>query len=275
MIVEPGFFNHPKTLAFLSLIEDDLAPIYVIKLWEYCQIHRQWEFERMTPYMLKSITGFKNDAQKLYDAMLEAGFIRKNDREAIVVHNWDRHNAGLIASWHNGRKGGRPKKTQTKPNENPWDNPWDNPQVNPRDNPDKTHGVTHGVTDVDVDVDVDKDIDVGEATASLWAPAPARERARAPDAADGPPPLPRKSNSCDAEWLEELKSNPAYEGIDVDREFAKMATWCQTNGKKPSRRRFVNWLNRTEKPMTNASGLNGRHQPRHRGMDEAIHVKTL
>lgn len=53
----------------------------------------------------------------------------------------------------------------------------------------------------------------------------------------------------DAEFLESLKSSDAYAGIDVPKEFAKMSAWCQVNGKKPSRRRFVNWLNRCEKPL--------------------------
>ena len=53
----------------------------------------------------------------------------------------------------------------------------------------------------------------------------------------------------DAEWLATLSGNPAYEGIEVDREFGKMKAWCDANGKLPSRRRFVNWLNRCEKPL--------------------------
>lgn len=53
----------------------------------------------------------------------------------------------------------------------------------------------------------------------------------------------------DAEWIKTLKSNPAYAGIDVDREFSKMTAWCSVNGKEATRRRFVNWLNRAEKPL--------------------------
>jgi hypothetical protein len=53
----------------------------------------------------------------------------------------------------------------------------------------------------------------------------------------------------DSQWLESLKANPAYQGIDVDREYAKMITWCQTNKKQPNRRRFINWLNKCDRPM--------------------------
>ena len=54
---------------------------------------------------------------------------------------------------------------------------------------------------------------------------------------------------ADSDFIEELAKSPAYEGIDVRREFEKMKAWSMTNKKVPSRRRFVNWLNRVEKPM--------------------------
>jgi len=56
----------------------------------------------------------------------------------------------------------------------------------------------------------------------------------------------------DADWLESLKVDPAYVGIDVANEHAKAIRWCDTNRKQLSRRRFVNWLNRAERPMGGA-----------------------
>lgn len=53
----------------------------------------------------------------------------------------------------------------------------------------------------------------------------------------------------DEEYFEVLKSNPAYKDIDIDREKNKCEVWCLTANKIFSRRRFVNWLNRAEKPM--------------------------
>ncbi|HTD17860.1 MAG TPA: hypothetical protein VK673_21935 [Chthoniobacterales bacterium] len=44
--------------------------------------------------------------------------------------------------------------------------------------------------------------------------------------------------------IEELKTNPAYEGIDVNKEAWKFKQWCETNKKVASERRFVNWLNK-------------------------------
>jgi hypothetical protein len=57
----------------------------------------------------------------------------------------------------------------------------------------------------------------------------------------------RKPEPTDAEWMAEIRKT--YSWCDVDREHAKMVAWCQANRKTASRRRFVNWLNRVEKPM--------------------------
>lgn len=53
----------------------------------------------------------------------------------------------------------------------------------------------------------------------------------------------------DADWLKQLETKPAYQYIDVPREYSKMQEWCATNKKMPTRRRFVNWLNRIDKPL--------------------------
>ncbi len=65
------------------------------------------------------------------------------------------------------------------------------------------------------------------------------------------------SSTTDEDWLKSLEANEAYAGIDVRREFGKMTAWCQTNRKEATRRRFVNWLNRCDKPLVKG-GSNGR-----------------
>ena len=57
----------------------------------------------------------------------------------------------------------------------------------------------------------------------------------------------------DSEWVASLKSSPAYVGIDVEREHAKAAVWCENKRLPLSRSRFINWLNRAEKPITDVA----------------------
>jgi hypothetical protein len=63
------------------------------------------------------------------------------------------------------------------------------------------------------------------------------------------PPAPSAGKISDEEWLEGLKGNPAYQGMDIDRILGKCQAWCTANGKQFTRQRFVNWLNREERPI--------------------------
>jgi transcriptional regulator of met regulon len=51
------------------------------------------------------------------------------------------------------------------------------------------------------------------------------------------------------DWLKELEADKTYAGIDVRREYGKMLNWCKLRSKKPTQRRFVNWLNNAEKSL--------------------------
>lgn len=55
--------------------------------------------------------------------------------------------------------------------------------------------------------------------------------------------------TSDEDWMNSLRNKEAYQGVDLDRELGKCKTWCETNRKLFSRRRFVNWINRAERPI--------------------------
>ena len=91
------------------------------------------------------------------------------------------------------------------------------------------------------------------------------------DVADEPQPASKKKPLSDDDWLKALSSDQAYTGLDVPREHAKMVRWCETNGKQPSRKRLVNWLNRAERPMA----ANGHHKPESNMMQENLIAREL
>jgi len=78
---------------------------------------------------------------------------------------------------------------------------------------------------------------------------------------------PRTPKPTDAEWLAGLKTDPAFTGTDIDREFAKATRWCSEHNRKCSRQFFCNWLNRAERGIsakpTNSAGYE--HQKRIHG----------
>jgi hypothetical protein len=48
------------------------------------------------------------------------------------------------------------------------------------------------------------------------------------------------------EYLSDLQGK--YEWVDINREFTKARTWCETNGRVCSRAFFVNWINKISQP---------------------------
>lgn len=67
--------------------------------------------------------------------------------------------------------------------------------------------------------------------------------------------------ASDAEWLASLKENPAYDGLNIGVIYGKMQAWCGANKRQPTRRRFINWLNREEKPMPRAVQIPAINRP--------------
>ncbi|WP_063550073.1 hypothetical protein [Burkholderia territorii] len=146
MIVDPDFVDHWKTRMLVDLLgSDELAPVYLIRLWAHCQHRRAWVFDGVPPAALKAICRFSGDAERLDVAMRECRFIARDEYGALEVCGWDEYNAQLIANWKNGKKGGRPKKL-SEPHPKAEGQPVANHQI--------THGLqtgipseTHGVTD--------------------------------------------------------------------------------------------------------------------------------
>lgn len=71
----------------------------------------------------------------------------------------------------------------------------------------------------------------------------------------------------DESFLESLKKEPAYSGINIEVELGKMKTWCFANRKSPSPRRFVNWLNRAEPSVSPFPNSNGSAKDEFRNRD--------
>ncbi|WP_175865570.1 hypothetical protein [Burkholderia cepacia] len=137
MIVDPDFVDHWKTRMLVGLLGDDeMAPIYVIRLWAHCQRRHAWVFDSVTAAALKAICRFGGNAELLDKAMRECGFIGRSDGGALTVIGWDEYNAGLIASWENGKLGGRPKKQAAPPPD---------ADGKPSGNPSETRGLSDGI----------------------------------------------------------------------------------------------------------------------------------
>lgn len=118
MIVRPDFLDHWKTQLLVRLLDDPCAPIYVIRLWGYCQSSKTHGFLPGNPEAIAGIARYPKDAKTLLEALLQT-FVEPCEGGKYCCHDWEEVNSSLIASWENGEKGGRPpKKTHGKPTAN-------------------------------------------------------------------------------------------------------------------------------------------------------------
>jgi hypothetical protein len=60
----------------------------------------------------------------------------------------------------------------------------------------------------------------------------------------------KTSEIPDDEWMATIKANPEHEGKNIDAEFRRAHEWCLKNNRQNSRRFFINWLSKVEKPLT-------------------------
>lgn len=121
MIVDPDFFDHWRTRMVADMLKDQLAPVYIMRLWAHCQ-NRKGDVFDIPSAGLKALCQFSGAAQDLEDALIAAEYIAR-DGLTVTVTGWAEKNAALLAAWENGHKGGRPKKNQNTTDGLPTENP--------------------------------------------------------------------------------------------------------------------------------------------------------
>jgi hypothetical protein len=116
MIVDPDFLDHWRTRMLVNALSDEMAPLYVLRVWSHCQNRRSVSFEGMSAEGLKALCRYGGDARALETALINAEFVARK-ADTIEVCKWADHNAKLLANWENGRNGGRPPKPNGNPTE--------------------------------------------------------------------------------------------------------------------------------------------------------------
>lgn len=114
MIVDPDFLDHWRTRMLVDALGgDEMAPMYLMRLWAHCQVRRSDHFD-MPPAGLKAQCRYAGDADLFEKALADGNFIERHGSEVEVL-GWAEQNASLLAAWENGHKGGRPKKPKPNP----------------------------------------------------------------------------------------------------------------------------------------------------------------
>jgi hypothetical protein len=153
------------------------------------------------------------EANHLVEALTSAGLL-DHSNEGISPHNWD---SRQFISDDDPTAALRARRYRQKPN--------------------VTDTVTRDVTDASHPPETE------------YRAETETEQSRE-EASAAKPRSARRPTQCDEEFLAELQANPAYAMFDVRRLYQKMVVWCQNAGEQPTRGRFINWLNKEDRPMT-------------------------
>jgi len=235
--VYTNFYTHRKTLRLRASLGND-AYWVPPRLWSYAAENQpDGNFTDYSDSELASAIGYVGDASSMRQALLQAGFLNP-DRS---IHDWQTHN-----SFHQVFAERASKAAQVR---------WGKEKERTKEKEgDKEETEMRGD---------EPSIASSMLGASKVAGVAGKSTAKA---------VPTSSQQSDDLWLAELKEDKAYRGIDVDREHAKMIRWCTEHGKQPTRRRFVGWLNRADKPMSTGPSRTSPPLPQHKAAD---HTNTL
>ena len=73
MIVDPDFCDHWKVRMLVGLLDgDEVAPVYVLRLWAHCQNRRKASFENLPTEAIKALCRYNGDATR-FDLLESAG----------------------------------------------------------------------------------------------------------------------------------------------------------------------------------------------------------
>jgi hypothetical protein len=111
MIVEPDLTNHPKFIQLKSQV-GDVAMELLVRLWTHCQQNKRGQFWRgANSDYVEVVCAGRSRRGKLFTALRDCQWIHERP-DGIEVHDWDKHNASLIARW---KRDVKPAQTPTQP----------------------------------------------------------------------------------------------------------------------------------------------------------------
>lgn len=212
--VQTGFYTHRKTVKLRLRLGNDaywLPP----RLWAYAAENQpDGDMSAYSAEELAELVGYsstaKSNAQAMLQALKDSGFID----ESGFINDWAEYNGYHKMYSERAKKAALAMWAKRR---------------------EKEKSPTPPKEDIGQRTEESGDKQSTSNAPSIKAP-PARK-------------TPKATSLSDEEFLISLESNPTYEGLKVRQEYGKMITWCSANNREPNRRRFINWINRCDRPM--------------------------
>jgi hypothetical protein len=120
MKIEPSFPDHWKTKRLQRACGAE-AVIGLLRLWGAAKIKRQFAGLDLSPAKLAAIMDYPGDPQALWEAMTDphGAWLDPQEGGTWALHGFAEHQRQIIAMWKNGKRGGRPAKSETPPSTPP------------------------------------------------------------------------------------------------------------------------------------------------------------
>jgi hypothetical protein len=84
LIVDPDFFDHWRTGMVIHALNDQAAPVYIMRLWAHCQERKADSFV-MPAAGLRAQCKCPADPETFEKALIDAGFIERNGANIRVI----------------------------------------------------------------------------------------------------------------------------------------------------------------------------------------------
>jgi len=194
------------------------AEFLPVKLWLYAgRIHPEsGKLKGLTGQEIEGIVEWWGTPGAFIEAMERVEWLIKDEKNCFTLLGWKEHQGHLVAFKRRGKIAAKAR--------------WD------KDKRRRALSMQQAM------------LECGSSNAPTNQPTNCTNQPTTLVATDEPSSTAEKNLSQD-DWLKLLSADPTYEGLDVPIQFGRMAQWCKANGKQATRRRFVNWLNRCDRPM--------------------------
>lgn len=257
-----GTPDHPKTEMLAELLGVCVAQAvgHMEMLWHFAAKHSPaGDIGRWPDSMIAKRAGWNGDPQQFVGALEAAkgagrhGWIEKHRSHRLVLHDWHEHAEESVKKWlanHDEKfwNGIKPFARRVQK------------QISEVAN-DSRHDLDTVANDSRNDLD---EVEIVSSQPSLAKPSQAKPGlARPKEKSSLRERKPARITLSDSDFLDALKSNPAYCHVDLTAELGKMDAWLAVNpGRQKTHRFVVNWLNRIGRPL-GPSTSGGVHQPTH------------
>lgn len=222
--LDVDFFTHPKTLRLVAILGDG-AIACLLRLWSYTAKHytESGILSGMTACELESIIGWRGESGVLMLTLTNLGFIDVVSNNCRI-HGWKEH-AGHLVSFKKRAKSAaytRWRRYATSMQQALLSDESSNAQKQITNAPNLSYP-------------------------NLSYPTKTKEEEKIRSASEKPQRI-----ATDEDFFESLKTNPAYQHINLPVEIGKMDAWLslpKNKHRKKTRQFVLNWLNKIDRPI--------------------------